>query len=92
MNMKMTSQSQLLEMAKVLEGIPILHCLPNMPAAKLGIGYGDIILMVNDQRVSNIEQYANAKNIRQDGMSMLIWRGGQELSFEMEFPSDNGED
>lgn len=65
-------------LARTLEGVPILGVLPGSPAALAGIRYGDIVLEVNGQRVTNLVEYMEAKSSRDSGMDVLVFRSGEE--------------
>ena len=42
-------------LAKALEGIPLLGCLPGSPSHDAGLRYGDVILEVNGRRVRDVQ-------------------------------------
>ena len=46
----MIAKRTLFELAKTLDGLPVLGCLAGSPAALAGVRYGDILLSVNGQR------------------------------------------
>lgn len=84
------TQKQLHEMADILGGIPVLSTIPGSPSAEAGIGYGDIILSVNGMKVTKIEEYAEARKLITGKVEVVLWRNGQELIYQLDFPSDNG--
>lgn len=81
----MQSRRQIKQLATALGGIPVWSCLPGSAAARLGVRYGDVILEVNGQRTSNVDEYIAARNVRRDGLSVLIFRDGREYTLETTF-------
>jgi len=81
----MIAKSTLFQLAKTLDGMPILGCLPGTPAALAGVRYGDILLSVNGQRTRNFGDYIEAKALRSDGMAVVIFRQGEETPIELEY-------
>lgn len=81
----MIKREQLHELAKTLEGIPVWGCLPGSTSDKAGIKYGDIILSVNGVKTPDAEAYAEAKELRPDGMSLEIFRDGNTHTIEVLF-------
>lgn len=72
-----------------MEGVPILGTLDGTPAARAGVRYGDVLLSVNGVRTRSVVDYVEAKNLRQDGMTLSVLRGGEtiELSFVYDAPA-----
>ena len=68
-----------------LEGIPIWGTLSGSLAHRAGLRYGDVLLAVNGQRTRDAVAYVEARNARSDGLSVLIFRDGAELSIELSF-------
>jgi C-terminal processing protease CtpA/Prc len=81
----MIAKSTLFELAKTLDGMPVLGCLPGTPAARAGVRYGDILLSVNGQRTRNFGDYIEAKALRKDGMAIVLFRQGEETPLEFEY-------
>jgi len=79
----MIARKSLFELAQALEGIPILGALEGSPAARAGVRYGDILLSVNGQRTRNVADYVAAKNLRPDGMRVVVFRAGEESVIEL---------
>lgn len=87
---QLTTQKQLADMARILGGIVILQVLPGSPAEQAGIGYGDILLEVNGKKTATLQDFVDARELRSDGIRGKLFRNGQELEFDLTFPSDNG--
>jgi S1-C subfamily serine protease len=81
----MVAKSALFQLAKALEGLPVLGCLQGSPAAKAGVRYGDILLAVNGRRTRSFDEYIAAKSLRDDGMHVLLFRSGSEQPIELEY-------
>jgi len=81
----MIAKSMLFQLAKTLDGMPVLGCLPGTPAALAGVRYGDILLSVNGQRTRNFGDYVEAKSLRKDGMTVVLFRQGEEKPIEFEY-------
>ncbi len=79
----MIPKQNIFQLAKALEGIPVLGALAGSPAARAGLRYGDILLSVNGVRTKTVVDYVEAKGLREDGMAVVIFRGGVELTQEL---------
>jgi C-terminal processing protease CtpA/Prc len=79
----MIDRTTLFQLAKALEGLPVLGTLPGTPAARAGIHYGDILVSVNGRRTRTFGDYILAKALRADGMTIVIFRSGQEQTEEL---------
>jgi S1-C subfamily serine protease len=79
----MQSRNQVAQLATTLGGIPVWGCLPNSPAARLGIRYGDVILSVNGRPTPSADEYAVARDSRRDALVLVIFRDGQERTLEL---------
>ena len=84
----MIAKNQLFQLAKALDGLPVLGCLQGTPAALAGVRYGDILLSVNGQRTRNFGEYIEAKALRNDGMAVVIFRSGVEQPIELEYQAN----
>jgi len=78
----MIAKSTLFELAKTLDGLPVLGCLEGTPAGEAGIRYGDVLLYVNGVRTRTFGDYFEGKALRQEGMQVVVFRDGAELSLE----------
>src|SRR5690349_19996568 len=81
----MIEYRSLLALAKALEGLPILGALEGTPAAKAGIRYGDVLLSVNGMRTRTVVDYVEAKNLRADGMDIVVFHAGEERIAELTY-------
>lgn len=79
----MQSRKQLAQLAAALGGIPIWSCLPGSAAARLGVRYGDVIVSVNGRPTPNVDAYIEARNVRRDGLSVVVFRDGREHMLEV---------
>jgi hypothetical protein len=50
--------------------------------------YGDIILSVNGKRTRNAQEYVAARELRSEGVELVVFRDGQELTLQLAFPAD----
>jgi hypothetical protein len=83
----MLPRKSLFALAKALEGLPVLGALEGTPAARAGVRYGDVLLEVNGIRTRTVMDYVEAKNVRADGMSIVIFRSGTESITELSYDS-----
>jgi S1-C subfamily serine protease len=79
------SRKSLFALAKALEGLPILGALEGTPAARVGIRYGDVLLSVNGMRTRTVSDYVEAKNLRTEGMEVVVFRSGEERIAELSY-------
>ena len=81
----MIPKASVFALAKALEGVPILGTLSGSPAAKAGLRYGDVLLSVNGRRTRNVMDFIEAKALRQEGMQVVVFRGGAETTEELTY-------
>ena len=79
----MIGRRSLFALAKALEGLPVLGTLAGTPAARAGVRYGDILISVNGRRTRTVEDYVEAKSLREDGMEIVVFRAGAERVTEL---------
>jgi predicted metalloprotease with PDZ domain len=72
------ARKSLFARAKALERLPVLGALEGTPAARAGVRYGDVLLSVNGMRTRTVSDYVEAKNLRSDGMAIVVFRSGEE--------------
>jgi len=87
----MIHRRQLEALAEVVQGIPVLGCLPGSTASEAGVRYGDIVLEVNGLRTLDIDDYLNGRKLRSDGMALRLFRDGTELSLFVELRPVHGD-
>lgn len=80
----MLSRTQLNKLAESLQGIAVWGCLPGSLGQRAGVGYGDIVLSVNGVRTSNMDEYLQARTLRDDVIQLVVFRNGAEVSVEIE--------
>ncbi len=83
----MIPRKSLFALAKALEGLPVLGALDGTPAARAGVRYGDVLISVNGVRTRTVADYVEAKNLRTDGMAIVVFRAGSEQSSELSYDS-----
>jgi serine protease Do len=68
-----------------LSGVIVTGVEPESVAAESGIQRGDVILSVNQRRVTNLKEYGAAmKQAQQRGaVALLVKRGGQSIYFAL---------
>lgn len=86
----MITKEALFELARALEGLPVLGSLAGTPASRAGVRYGDVLISVNGVRTRSFFDYIEAKALRTDGMDLVVFRSGAEqaaaLAFDEEAP------
>jgi S1-C subfamily serine protease len=50
--------------------------------------YGDVILSVNGQRTASAEEFVEARNLRQDGAELVVFRDGREITLDIPFEAE----
>lgn len=85
----MIPRKSLFNLAEALDGLPVLGALSGTPAAKAGVRYGDILLSVNGMRVRSVADYVEAKNLRADGMDVVLFRAGEERIITLAYGEAN---
>lgn len=90
----MISRKQVEEIAAAVHGVPVWGCLPGSTAAEAGVRYGDIVLRVNGVATPSMDEYLAARALRADGIELVLFRGGDELTVFVEFraPDDDLDD
>ncbi len=80
----MGGQGKNQRLADVFGGILVLGALPGSPAAKLGLHYGDVLMSVNGQRTSTVEDFLAARGLNTKLMRLEVVRGGQTVRIELD--------
>jgi len=81
----MQNRSELGKLASVLEGIPVWGCLPGSVAQSAGIQYGDVVLAVNGVRTKGLDDYVAARELRDDGAEIVVFRNGVQQTIDLVF-------
>lgn len=71
------------KVAKLLEGLLVLGCLPNSPAAKSGLRYGDIVTRVNGVPTKTMDDFYRARTLEQASMTMQVFRDGRFITISV---------
>jgi len=85
----MQNRGELGKLATVLEGIPVWGCLPGSVAQSAGIQYGDVVLAVNGKRTKGLDDYLAARELRDDGAEIVVFRNGVEQTIDLVFRPTN---
>jgi S1-C subfamily serine protease len=85
---RMLSRTQLNKLADALQGIAVWGCLAGSRAQRAGIGYGDVLLWVNGVRTTNMDDYLQARALRDDVIQLVVFRNGAEVSLDIELDPD----
>ena len=83
----MIPKTSLVALADTLEGVPILGSLAGTSAERAGVRYGDVLLSVNGVRTRTLGDYLEAKALRDDGMTAVVFRDGFEHTVEISYPA-----
>ena len=69
----------------VPEGFGIKEVVENGPAAKAGLQKGDIIVGINDKRITTFQELYNVINSHKigDKVTLRVWRDGSEKDYEL---------
>jgi S1-C subfamily serine protease len=79
------SREQLSKLAQTLQGIPVWGCLPGSLGRNAGIRYGDVLLSVNGQPTSDAAEYMAARQLRSDGLTLVVFRDGATHTLQLRF-------
>ncbi len=75
----MKQRSEIQEIAEAYKGVPIWFCMPDSPADRAGLRYGDICLEANGVRTTTPAKYAEACAAAEEKIVMRILRGASEI-------------
>jgi S1-C subfamily serine protease len=70
-------------MAKIYGGMPFLGSLPDSPAEKAGLRWGDIVLAVNGMPTPDCDAFVQARLTRERGATVRYVRDGVEREVEL---------
>lgn len=77
------SQETMVKMAKIYGGMPLLACLPNSPAERAGLQWGDVVVAINGLPTPDVQSFANARASREGGAMVRFVRDGKEREVEL---------
>jgi S1-C subfamily serine protease len=72
------------EIAAIYGGVPVLGALPDSPAARVGIRFGDVLLELNGRRTSTIDDVLEARTGEETTLTAKVIRNGVELTLELD--------
>jgi S1-C subfamily serine protease len=75
----MLSYPELVRLATLLGGLPILGCLSGSPAEGAGMQYGDILLAVNGMPTASWDDFVRARSQAGDQLLARVFRQGVEF-------------
>lgn len=79
----MLSPRSLERLAEIYAGIPILGSLPDTPAARHGLRYGDILIKVNDIRTATVTDFFRARALDGEYMRVEFVRDGSHITLTL---------
>lgn len=71
-----------------MNGIAILGALPGSPAERCGLKYGDVLLSVNGQAMSTVEDFLKARSAAKESMDVLVRRGAHVMELTLELDKE----
>jgi S1-C subfamily serine protease len=77
------SQQVVAKIAKIYGGMPLVACLPDSPAARAGLRWGDIVVAVNGLPTPDAEAFAKARAAREGSALVRFVRDGREQEVEL---------
>jgi len=78
------------KIAEILGGVVVRGSSKNGAAARAGVREGDIVIRANGVATPSIAALARAKRVRQDGVTLELYRHGQYLQVEVLFSDAHG--
>lgn len=81
----MIPKQSLFELAKALEGLPVVGAVSGTPAARAGVRYGDVLISVNGRRTRTLQDYVEAKELLDGRMEIVLFRLGEERVIELTY-------
>src|SRR5690349_1676956 len=82
----MLTRSNLVRLAQALGGLPVYGCLPQSPADRAGVRYGDVLLSVDGYATPSWDAYIEARDKSGASIRLRLFRDG--IEFEVDVPLD----
>jgi S1-C subfamily serine protease len=76
-------RSALAELARALNGLPVLGCLPDGPAERAGLRYGDVLLTVDGRTAHSWSTYLAAPMRTERAVHVRLFREGREVEVSL---------
>lgn len=86
----MLRRTDLEKTAKILGGLLIWRTTRNGDAARAGVRPGDILLAINGVATPDAASFMRARQLRDDGVTLELFRFGQHLRVELKFATPQG--
>jgi len=82
----MKSPREIQAIANILGGVPILGVVPDSPAARSGLRYGDIVLSLNGVATNSFEAFLSAHDTSGGELAIEVFRDGLRVALKMSVP------
>ena len=82
----MLNWEELSRLASKLNGLPVLGCRPDSPAALAGVRYGDILLTVNGLPTPDWSSFLDARATCAGEMVIELFRAGAVITVRLTLP------
>ena len=79
----MVTRSNLIRLAEVLGGLPVYGCLPQSPAERAGVRYGDVLLSVDGHATPSWDAYIEARGRSGASIRLRLFRDGSEFEVDV---------
>ncbi|MEM1347945.1 MAG: PDZ domain-containing protein [Myxococcota bacterium] len=80
----MKRREDIQKLAEALGGIAVFGCIPDSPAARAGVQYGDILLAVDGHVITSHVDYVDHIRNSGDDLSILVFRNGEEVTLRLD--------
>lgn len=77
------SQEMIAKIAKIYGGLPLIACLPDSPAQRAGLRWGDVVVAVNGLPTPDPDSFATARAAREGAALVRFVRDGKEQEVEL---------
>ena len=88
----MINRATLSELAFALSGLPVYGCLPDSPAARAGVRYGDILLSVDGHATPSWDAYVAARQHSGASIRVRLFRDGAEFDLDIALTKERNAD